>query len=159
MTQAKTYIHSLDAAVVRGEQRPPGPNPKSIAGKVLGPIMQRLPQNRLAPARIDHEVKDGEELPIAGGLRAIHTPGHTGGHTSFLWGEHGGVLFVGDAAGNLFGRVGLPMGIYTEDMDQARESVRKIAALEFAVACFGHGGVLTRKAHADFRRFVEKMAR
>jgi hypothetical protein len=37
--------------------------------------------------------------------------------------------------------------------------MRKIAALEFDTACFGHGGVIRGKAHAAFRRYVEKMAR
>ena len=159
MTQATTYVGALDAPVVRGEQPMAGPNPASLAGRVLGPLMKRLPQNRLAPARVDHELTDGEELDIAGGLRAIATPGHTPGHVSFLWPEHGGVLFAGDAAGNLFGGVGLPLPMYTEDMAQARESLRKLAALEFEVACFGHGGVLKGEAHAAFKRRVEKLAR
>jgi glyoxylase-like metal-dependent hydrolase (beta-lactamase superfamily II) len=59
----------------------------------------------------------------------------------------------------MFGRLGLPVGMFTEDMARAKESMRKIAALEFNSACFGHGGVLKDKAHAAFRRYVEKMAR
>jgi glyoxylase-like metal-dependent hydrolase (beta-lactamase superfamily II) len=71
----------------------------------------------------------------------------------------GGVLFAGDAAGLLFGRVGMPLGMFTEDVAQAKESIRKLAALEFDAACFGHGGVLRRGANAAFRRAVEKLAR
>lgn len=158
-THARVYVHPLDAPVVRGEKPVPGPNPHSRAGKVLGPIIKRISPARLPPVKIDHEVQDGEELPIAGGLRAIHTPGHTAGHVSYLWPRHGGVLFVGDAAGHMFGRLGPPLGMFTEDMAQARETLRRIAALEFDTACFGHGGVLKGKAHAAFRRYVEKMAR
>ncbi len=66
---------------------------------------------------------------------------------------------LADAAGNLFGRLGPPLGMYTEDMVQVKTSLRKIAELEFDAACFGHGGVLKGKASAAFRRYVEKMAR
>lgn len=159
LTHAKVYVHPLDAPVTRGEVPVPGPNPKSIAGKALWPVIKRITPTQLPPLTIDHEVQDGEDLPIAGGLKAIHTPGHTAGHVSYLWPRHGGVLFVGDAAGHMFGRLGTPVGMFTEDMKQARESIRKIAALDFDSACFGHGGILKGRAHAAFRRYVEKMAR
>ncbi len=158
-TQAKVYVHPLDAPIVRGERPVPGPNPKSILGKIVGPLVVRLPAYRLEPAKVDHELQDGETLPVAGGLMAVHTPGHTAGHLAYLMPGHGGVLFAGDAAGNLFGRLGPPLGMYTEDMVQVKDSLRKIAGLEFDAACFGHGSVLKGKASAAFRRYVEKMAR
>jgi len=158
-TGAKVYVHPLDAPVTRGEVPVPGPNPKSIAGKALWPVIKRVSPRQLPPVTIHHEVQDGEDLPIAGGLRAIHTPGHTAGHVSYLWTRHGGVLFAGDAAANMFGRLGAPIGMFTEDMETARNSIRKIAALEFDTACFGHGGIIKGRAHRAFRRYVEKMAR
>lgn len=158
-TQAKVYVHPADAPIVRGEKPVPGPNPKSRLGVVLGPIIARLSPSRLAPVPIEREVVDGDVLPVAGGMTAVHSPGHTAGHVSYLKPGGGGVLFVGDAAGNLLGRLGPPAGMFTEDMAQAKESIRKIAALEFEAACFGHGGVLKGGAHAAFRRYVEKLAK
>jgi hypothetical protein len=49
--------------------------------------------------------------------------------------------------------------MFTEDIPAAKGSFRKLAELEFAVACFGHGGPIKGKAHAAFRRAVEKLAR
>ena len=158
-TGAQVHVHPLDAPIVRGEKPVPGPNPRSILGKVVGPLFSRLPAYKLEPAGVDHEVQDGDVLPLAGGLKAVHTPGHTAGHLAYLMPGHGGVLFAGDAAGNLFGRLGPPLGMYTEDMAQAKESIRKLAELEFDAACFGHGGVLKGKANAAFRRLVERLAR
>jgi glyoxylase-like metal-dependent hydrolase (beta-lactamase superfamily II) len=114
--------------------------------------------SRLEQVEIQQPVEDGAEIPAAGGMTVIHTPGHTAGHISFLKPGNGGVLFVGDAAANMFGRIGLPIGMFTEDVDRARESMRKIASLEFDAACFGHGSVITGKAHAAFRRWLEKQA-
>jgi glyoxylase-like metal-dependent hydrolase (beta-lactamase superfamily II) len=155
-TGARSYVHSLDAPVVAGERAAPGAGTR--LGKLLAPILNLIPASHADPARVDQKVEDGEVLPIAGGLRVLHTPGHTAGHVCYLWPANGGVLFAGDAAGRLFGRLGPPFGMYTEDMRQAKESIRKIAALEFGVACFGHGRVLKGQAHAEFRRLVEKMA-
>jgi glyoxylase-like metal-dependent hydrolase (beta-lactamase superfamily II) len=114
------------------------------------------PAPTIAP--VDVEVADGEELAVAGGIRAVHTPGHTPGHLSFLLPRGGGVLFAGDAAANII-RLGLPIGMFTADREQAKESIRKLASLEFEVACFGHGRVLKGEANLRFRRLAEKLAR
>lgn len=159
-TSAKAYIHPLDAPIVRGRQDAPGPNRSVLAGKVLGPVMNRLSPS-LEPLQDLVEVGDGDELPAAGGLKAIHTPGHTAGHLSYLWPRDGGVLFAGDAAGNFLGLgppIGAMGGMFTEDVTKARDSFRRLAELEFDVACFGHGGVLKGKAHAAFRRKLDKLA-
>ena len=156
-TGARAYIHPLDAPVVRGAR--PAPKP----GTMLGRIIDRVAHSRLEPLQELDEVNDGDELAIAGGMKAIHTPGHTAGHLSLLWPQHGGVLFAGDAAANIFRGPAPPVGAiggsFTEDAAAAKESFRKLAALEFDAACFGHGGVIKGQAHAAFRRTVEKMAR
>lgn len=156
---ATVYAHPLDIPVIIGEKPIPGPSPDSRLGKVLGPVVMRMQPARLEHVDIQQPVEDGAEIPAAGGMSVVHTPGHTAGHISFLKPGNGGVLFVGDAAANMFGKIGLPIGMFTEDMEQARETMRKIAELDFDAACFGHGSVITGKAHAAFRRWVEKQAR
>jgi len=118
-TSARAYIHPLDATIVRGEKPAPGPNRDILAGRVLGPLMARITPT-LQPIADLQETNDGEEVPAAGGLKAIHTPGHTAGHLSFLWPQNGGVLFAGDAVSNVFRGprppVGALGGMFTEDM-------------------------------------------
>lgn len=159
IADATVYAHPLDIPVIIGEKPIPGPNPDSKLGKVLGPLVMRMQPTRLEHVDIQQPVEDGAEIPAAGGMTVVHTPGHTAGHISFLKPGNGGVLFVGDAAANMFGKIGLPIGMFTEDMAQARESMRRIAELEFDAACFGHGSVITGKANTAFRRWVEKQAR
>ncbi len=156
---AEVWVHPLDAPVVAGEKKRPYPNPGSMAGRILGPVLTRVPQNNPSPAKATRLVNDGDVVPVGGGLQVIGTPGHTAGHVSFFVPEHGGVLFAGDAAAHMFGRLGKPALIFTEDMAQAKESMRKLAALEFETACFGHGTVLKGGANLDFRRYVERMAK
>lgn len=161
-TSATAYVHPLDAAIVRGEEPAPGPNKTVMAGRLLGPLLDRI-SPKLETVSALSETNDGDSIPAAGGMTVIHTPGHTAGHLSFLWPQNGGILFAGDAAGNLLGRLGPPTnalgGMFTEDIPAAKVSFRKLAALEFDTACFGHGGPIKGKAHAAFRRAVEKLAR
>ncbi len=156
---AEAYVHPLDAPIVAGEKPRPAANRGSITGRLFGRLIERLPAYRPSPAAAEHEINDGDELPVGGGVRVIHTPGHTAGHVSFLVEGHGGVIFAGDAVGNMFGRIGKPLLMYTEDMDEAKQSMRKLAELEFDTACFGHGRVLKGEANVAFRRYVENMAR
>jgi len=155
---AEAYVHPLDAPIVAGEKPRPAANRASITGRLFGRMIERLPANKPVPVPADHEINDGDELPIGGGVRVIHTPGHTAGHVSFFVEGHGGVLFAGDAAANMLGRLGKPLLMFTEDMDEVKQSMRKLAAMEFDTACFGHGKVLRGKANLAFRRYVEKMA-
>jgi glyoxylase-like metal-dependent hydrolase (beta-lactamase superfamily II) len=101
------------------------------------------------PATVDRELAAGEDFPIAGEITAIHTPGHTPSHTSFLWLE-GGVLFAGDAASNVLGQLG--PGPADEDPAEADRSFGRPASLEFDVALFGHGRPVVGSAAARFRR-------
>ncbi len=155
-SDARSYVHPADTPIVRGDEPQPGPNPSSLLGKLAGPLLARLSSEPPAAA-VDVEVEDGEELPIAGGIKVVHTPGHTPGHLAFLLPAKK-VLFVGDAAANIL-RLGMPFGMYTADPEQAKESIRKLAGLEFDIACFGHGRVLKGEANLRFRRLAEKLAR
>jgi glyoxylase-like metal-dependent hydrolase (beta-lactamase superfamily II) len=153
-TGATVYAHPIDALIIRaGAERPRG-KPHGLVGKVMLAMARR--SSRADPAVVDVEIGDGQELPAAGGLRCLHTPGHTAGHVSFLWPGAGGVLFVGDAAANML-RL-LDIAPLNEDDVAARASFRKLAELEFSYACFGHGSPIRGRAVSAFRRKVERAA-
>jgi glyoxylase-like metal-dependent hydrolase (beta-lactamase superfamily II) len=146
-TRAPVSMSPADAEVVRsGAERPRGA-PHDWLGKVLAAMASK--SSKAEPAAVDVEVAGPTDLPAAGGLRAIPTPGHTPGHVSYLW-PTAGVLFVGDAAANMFRRLGVaPLN---EDLAAARESFAALAELDFDVACFGHGSPIRGGAAAKFRR-------
>jgi len=153
---ARVYAHPADAPVIRGDVPRPGVAHPSWLSKLTDWIGDRTGSGTAQPASVDELIEDGQVLPIGGGLRVIHTPGHTPGHVSLLWRR---VLIAADAAGGLFGRVGPPLGTYTEDIDVAKQSIRKLAELDFDVACFGHGTPVRGQANVKFRRLVERLAR
>lgn len=150
------WAHPVDARVIRGRTARPTPDSRHVLEKAgVWAIESFGPKAK--PARVDRALTDGEEIPIGEGLIAYHTPGHTAGHMSFLMPSKR-VLFVGDAAANYLGRLGTPVGIYNEDHDEVRRSIAKIAALDFDIACFGHGRTLKGNACARFRVLAEKVA-
>lgn len=120
---------------------------------LLAPILFRIfikPASGVyEPATIEHEIEDGHELPIAGGIRAIHVPGHCAGQLAFLWPRHGGVLFAADTAANM-GGLGLSIGY--DDLAEGKRSLAKLAALDFEATCFGHGKSITKGASTRFRK-------
>jgi glyoxylase-like metal-dependent hydrolase (beta-lactamase superfamily II) len=150
------WAHGLDARVIRGDVAAPRPASRSALDRAGVELIERLGP-KASPARVDREISDGEQISIGDGFIAYHTPGHTAGHVSFLYPSKR-VLFVGDAAANMFGKLGPPFGLYSEDHGAVRESIAKIAALDFDIACFGHGRVLKGNACAKFRALAEKIA-
>jgi glyoxylase-like metal-dependent hydrolase (beta-lactamase superfamily II) len=115
--------------------------------RILFHIFVARTDGRFEPSVVDREINDGMELPIAGGLKAIHVPGQCAGQLAFLWPRRR-LLFVADATSNMSG-LGLSLGY--ESLEDGLRSLRKLAALDFDVACFGHGKPITTSAAARFR--------
>jgi glyoxylase-like metal-dependent hydrolase (beta-lactamase superfamily II) len=88
------------------------------------------------------------------GFTAIHTPGHTAGHVSFLLDRDGGVLFTGDAAAG--GRRGVRRAprVMTADADAARSSLARLAQAHFDIAVFGHGRAVRGDAVDRFKELA-----
>ena len=95
-------------------------------------------------------VGDGDDVF---GLQIIATPGHTPGHIC-VYDPVGSLVVLGDAMVNINDTLGGPNPKYTADMDQAHESVKKLAKLKFEKAFFGHGNPLEQGASAA----IAKMA-
>jgi glyoxylase-like metal-dependent hydrolase (beta-lactamase superfamily II) len=147
-TNATTYIHPLDAPIARTGA---GFRPLTPAPGLLTHLMFRLfirPAPPIEGSLIDQEINEGDVLPIAGGLTVFHTPGHCAGHSAFLWSEQR-VLFVGDACGNL-PRLGWSLGY--ENIQVGKQSLERLAKLEFEVACFNHGKTIRQDAAHLFRQ-------
>jgi hydroxyacylglutathione hydrolase len=107
------------------------------------------------PHPVSRALHEGDEVA---GFAVLQTPGHSAGHVSF-WRESDRVLIVGDVLGNMHFITGvpglhLPPDLFTPNPARNRESARRLAALEPALACFGHGAPLR-----DPRKLSEFVAR
>ena len=82
-------------------------------------------------------IEDGQVLPLLGGLRVVHTPGHTPGSVC-LYGGRDRVLFVGDVLQRRFGKVSFASRLYSDDHAAARRSVKRLAQLDVKTLVFSH---------------------
>ncbi|HYV21622.1 MAG TPA: MBL fold metallo-hydrolase [Candidatus Bathyarchaeia archaeon] len=98
------------------------------------------------PATVD--LADGDVLPVLGGLRVIHTPGHTPGSVC-LYAEREGLLVVGDALWrDDDGAVHPPNPYWSEDLRSARRSLDRLGGLAIGTVLFAHRPPLERADRA-----------
>jgi glyoxylase-like metal-dependent hydrolase (beta-lactamase superfamily II) len=97
--------------------------------------------------------EDGADLF---GLLVVATPGHTAGHISLLDPQLG-ALITGDAIVNVGGNLAGSPPMFTANMEQARESVRKMAGLSFERALFMHGDPIEQGGATAFQRLAAGM--
>lgn len=153
VSNAQTIMHPIDAALAqRGDaMRPLTPSP-TLLGRILYRFMIEPTPHNIAPARIDTTVDDGDLIPVAGGLRVIHAPGHCAGQIALLW-EARSVLFAADTALNI---PNLGHHLAYEDFALGQRTAARLGEFSFEVACFGHGKPILGGADRAFRRRFQK---
>lgn len=114
----------LDADHFAGKPRYEGPARITGLAERLGrPLLGFQP---FAPTRW---LNDGDEIDVWHGLRAIHLPGHTRGHTGF-YSERHQLLFCGDLIASFRRGASWPPGIFNIDGSQIPISARKALELD-----------------------------
>jgi hydroxyacylglutathione hydrolase len=92
------------------------------------------------PHPVARALSEGDEV---GGFTVLETPGHTPGHVSY-WRERDRVLIAGDVLTNMNPSTGVtglhePLAFATPDPARNRACARRLAELQPALVCFGHG--------------------
>jgi glyoxylase-like metal-dependent hydrolase (beta-lactamase superfamily II) len=140
-------VHADEARFVRE-----GVSPPPDTSLTIGRLMSRGPDQRFTPVEVGRELHDGDVLPVAGGLRVVHTPGHTPGHVSLLH-EPGDLLITGDSLMNVRG-VRWPFGPACANAAQSRVTARRFVELSFSLAAFTHGREIRTNARDAVSRFL-----
>ena len=144
-TNAKVAIHEADAPRLSGEKEPKAV--KGVLGLFLRAMSAFMRFNRM---KADVLLKDSDTID---GLTVIHTPGHTDGSICLYL--PGRALFVGDALLTADKRtLSLPRRSMSTDLDQAKESIKKISELKYSVLLPGHGPPIERNASMVAKEFV-----
>ena len=86
-------------------------------------------------------LKDGDLLDICGGIRILHTPGHTPGHIAVLLVESN-IIIAGDAANIADGKLIGADPQYTGNLEQAADSFVKMKGFSPASFVCYHGGLI-----------------
>jgi glyoxylase-like metal-dependent hydrolase (beta-lactamase superfamily II) len=140
LSGASILLHPADSERLRIRLR------EVIANFSPGPIVALLTR---APANAT-PVADGDELPVFGGLRVVHTPGHTPGSIC-LFSPTGRFVIVGDLLQRVKGKVTLPNYFFTDDMVQARQSIARLADLDVETILFSHYAPYRESARETLR--------
>jgi len=145
----EVMAHHADVPFIRAGAAGPAPDLADWEKPIYDQVMSQLPARPVVPPRIDRELADGDEAGFGDGAVAVAVPGHTPGSVAVYLPRHQ-VLFTGDAvARTTAGRV--ICGVFNVDRAQAAASLRRLAALGTAIACFGHGEPLTGDAATALR--------
>jgi len=146
LTNAKVAIHEVDAPRLTGEKKlKEVKGPMSILLGVGGTFM------RFTPVKPDILLKDSDRILD---LVVIHTPGHTDGSICLY--RENEAIFVGDAIRTgSGGKPDLTSGSMTANMEQARESARRISTYQYDILLPGHGPPITHGASGIMVDYVK----
>jgi glyoxylase-like metal-dependent hydrolase (beta-lactamase superfamily II) len=144
---AAIHIHPSDAARLRIGLR------DVLANPVPGQVIAFLTRPLADPKPLLH----GDVLPALGGLHVVHTPGHTPGSVC-LYAPALRLLFTGDALQLSQGRLARPHHVFSDDLDEARRSVARLAELDVDTICFAHFPPMRGGAREALRGLAEVWA-
>jgi hydroxyacylglutathione hydrolase len=144
------WCGELDADAVedgRIRERMPSHPINSLMGKIFpGP-----------PHPVARRLNEGDEVA---GFTVLDVPGHSAGHVAY-WRDSDRTLICGDVFTNIDTVTGVPglhepKTFFTPDPARNRESMRRLAALEPKLVCFGHGRPL--RDPEKLKRFTDRVA-
>jgi len=104
----------------------------------------------------DHRYGDGDQV---GPFVAVHVPGHRD-HQHALVDEDRGVAVLADAVsgadqrGLPAGYFHLPPGVYTDDLNRAEESLKRLVEFEFDAGLVYHGSSVLENAGEKLEAYV-----
>jgi len=155
VTNATTYAHRLDAAVIRGERPLEHARPEAL-GRMNRLLLAQLRKQVLPVSRVEIDVDDEQMLnEIRPGAQVIHLPGHSHGHSG-LYLPDDRTLIGGDVLMRMPWGLVLPLRVASPDWDAVKQSIRKAAGLPIDHLMLGHGAPLMGGAQAALQRFVTK---
>ena len=148
MTGAVAYMHPAEATITEigklTQDMSPAPGMEEMFKQIIG-----FGSAEYEPVKIEHQVNDGDEILLAGGLTVIHAPGHCTGQIVLFWSRHRGVLFAADTCSNVMG-LGHSLGY--QDFETGMHTLSNLCELNFEIACFGHGAAITKDASQMFNQ-------
>jgi hydroxyacylglutathione hydrolase len=148
---APVWAAAPDADALEGKIPEPFP-PEAERSGVNRAMSRVLRWHRHPVAR---RLTEGERIA---GWEVIAFPGHTPGQIG-LWRESDRTVVCADTMRSMNLYTGLPQvgempALFTVDRSEARRSIRKLAALEPRVACFGHGRPMIGDAAEKINAFA-----
>jgi glyoxylase-like metal-dependent hydrolase (beta-lactamase superfamily II) len=153
-TGAQVLAHEADIPVIIGDKKFEIPEVPEAEREIMEKLIEATPPHTSAP--VDRKLQDGDEIEMGAGARVVHVPGHTPGSIAIYMPEEK-LLFTGDAVERDH-KENLIVGMFNLNQAQAIESFKKLAELDFEIACLGHGTPSNENASEEFQRLAAKLS-
>ena len=118
----------------------------------MGRLFARAGDAKIEAFEPGPALMDGQLLPVSGGVRVVHTPGHSPGHISLLI-EQSGTLITGDALFNFRFLRGarISPAFLCSDFAMTKRTAHRLGEMEYEVAAFTHGPEIRDRARETVR--------
>jgi len=129
-------VHDDDAGYLAAGSTPPVDE-----SFLLARLMKRFAREdseQFEPVQAEHRLVDGELLDVGGGLRVLHTPGHSPGHVSFVH-ERSRTLITGDALFHPAGWLRWSIRPLCTDFRLSQQTAQRFTEVDYSTAAFMHG--------------------
>jgi len=149
---ATVYAHRWEADIVAGDRRAQAVSILPHQSLKLIPFQLGLwlDRPRHDPCPVDELLDDGDTL---GPLQVLHSPGHSPGHLTFWWPEHG-FLIAGDGVAT-WPNLCAGWKAFNLNHVQHKASLSRLATFEPRIVGVGHGDPITVGAAEQVRRLAE----
>jgi glyoxylase-like metal-dependent hydrolase (beta-lactamase superfamily II) len=135
LSGAEVYAPQNDIPFIIGKKKRPGI--KGLVGTII-------------PNHIPAITGSYENHSDFSGITPLYAPGHTPGHTIFLYKK---ILFAGDLFVVKNGKFRLLADFFTWNKEILISSVKKLPELDYDTICLSHGGIATHDAELD--KFID----
>jgi glyoxylase-like metal-dependent hydrolase (beta-lactamase superfamily II) len=153
LTGAPVLAHHDDVEFAQSG-RAPGADPSLRLGRILHRIVAG---GKFPAVEIGTSLTDGDLLDVGGGLRVVHTPGHSPGHVSLLH-EPSRVLITGDAIFNVAG-IRIAPRVLCSDFRMTERTAHQLGELDYDLVAFTHGPEIRDRAREQVRGFLSRLGR
>jgi len=151
-TSAPVHIGEHDAGFLRDGRRPPLDTSRPLA-KVFTYFGTKIPA-----CEVDGTLTEGDLVPVGGGIRVLHTPGHSPGHCSFLL-ERPGILVTGDALFNWRDKIAYSFAAFCSNFALSKDTADRLGEVDYELAAFTHGPEIRHDARTAVRQFLSRRKR
>ncbi|ULG72377.1 MBL fold metallo-hydrolase [Macrococcus brunensis] len=142
------YAHTLELPYLTGVSSYPDADPM-VEGSSAGRLSFMFPKEPIDLTTHVRTLPQDGTVPYLDDYKWLHTPGHSPGHVSY-YNDNAGLLIAGDAitttdqdslykAMSQKHELNGPPRYFTPDWQAAKESVRKLNALQPKITVTGHG--------------------
>lgn len=130
-----------------------GKNPPRDLSHLAGLFFRFMPEGGFEKIAVTRGLTDGEVLPLGGGLKIIHTPGHTPGHISLLH-MPSQTLITGDSVFNFGFKIAWSLSAFCTNFNQSKETAQRFLDLDFGPVAFTHGPHIANKGKEKLKNFL-----